>query len=868
MTIRFASGSMLSSVLMLSLACSTAAQAQSPVEIARRGKAATALLELDAGKGYATAFCVDSSGFFITNAHVIQNAGADKEFTLILHPGQEVQAEFKAQVVRQDGGLDLALLKVDVEKEFATLELATGDGISELMELIAFGYPFGKELAVDRSEYPAISINRGTITALRRKDGKLHRIQLDAEVNPGNSGGPVLDEKGKVIGVVVGGIVGTGVYNAIPVIHVEQFLARPDIEVALPELEPETLNQPATFEARVRRILPSKNQLTADLLLTTPGSQEPRRFPMEEESGVFRAEAVPAPGATARSSVEITAYFNDGTLSARMQEIDVRIGERTVRLSEIKRLSLKASTKSVLRDGSEVEGPVAGLDEAKVLLGGLPLDPEILLRAGSLTTKPRDDRVAIRYTVVIREGETEVGKVAGVLGLAGGSVGDDSVSGILPPRLTQDLITLKVPSEIKDVCVGGGGRYLALYLERIGKLAIFDVNVAEIVHYIPISGDVRFAAGLDELLIYSPSSGVIQRWDLATAKREAVAKLDVSGNVISVAMGHMSHGPLLLTTVDQPGPGRPYQPEPIVLVDVATLEKMPIGWVQTGGHGGPVHLTTSRLNVRAAANGQAFGIWRSDTSPSGLSLLEIEGSNALRHRYEHKTVGHVIPGPEGRILYTARGLYSAELRPMQEEKDPRQARAHLPATNGQFYLSWGLQFDSGSTQKPSEKRPSGVTVHMSGDPRSFATLADIPLPAQTDAYHRGSFPYDKRVHFIAEANLIVAIPDSNKELILHKFDVEEALQKSDLDYLFVDSQAPGTATKREAFLYQLRVRSRDPGLRFKLESSPPGMSISESGEIRWDVPPQFSESSVSVIVSVKDANDQECFHSFAISIRG
>ena len=460
-------------------------------------------------------------------------------------------------------------------------------------------------------------------------------------------------------------------------------------------------------------------------------------------------------------------------------------------------------------------------------------------------------------------GEMEGGEVVGVLPPRGGS-------NIVPPTLAQDRTTFKLPSEIKDVCVGGGGRYLVLYLQRANKLAIFDVNVAEIVHEIPVPGYVRFAAGLDKLIICSPSSGALQRWDLATAKQEAMAKLDLSGDVTSVAMGHESRGPLLLATRYQPRPGQPFQPfrsEPIVLVDVATLKKIPVRWAQAQG-GGPqppfFWLMNAQLNVRAAANGRAFGIWRVKTSPSGLMLLEIGGSDALRLKYEHKTVGHVIPGPDGCILYTARGLYSAELVPMQQNKVPPLVRAHLPATNGQFYLSWDTKFGA---SHPRERLLSRVTVHLLGDPRSFAELEDFPLPVEKDGFYGYKFPYEKRVHFIPEANLIVKIPHSNDQLILLKFDAEEALRKSDLDYLYVNSEAPDAATRGKTFSYPLRVRSRNPELKFNLKSSPSGMSISESGEIRWDVPPQFPVSFASVVVSVKNANGQECSHSFTISIR-
>ena len=90
------------------------------------------------------------------------------------------------------------------------------------MDVVAFGFPLAGGPAPGRDGRPSISVNAGSITALRRQEGRLKEIQLDAELNPGNSGGPVLDGHGKVIGVVRSGMVArglgrTGINQAIPV---------------------------------------------------------------------------------------------------------------------------------------------------------------------------------------------------------------------------------------------------------------------------------------------------------------------------------------------------------------------------------------------------------------------------------------------------------------------------------------------------------------------------------------------------------------------------------------------------------------------------------------------------------------------------
>jgi len=99
----------------------------------------------------------------------------------------------------------------------------------ETQAVIAFGFPFGKRLAVKDKKHPGVSVNVGRISSLRRKKGKLERIQLDVQLNPGNSGGPVLAENGKVIGVAKSAAPGSDVSFAIPVSVVRAWLRTPRV---------------------------------------------------------------------------------------------------------------------------------------------------------------------------------------------------------------------------------------------------------------------------------------------------------------------------------------------------------------------------------------------------------------------------------------------------------------------------------------------------------------------------------------------------------------------------------------------------------------------------------------------------------------
>jgi S1-C subfamily serine protease len=213
--------------------CRAADEPLSKVEIAKIGKAATALVEIKSRAAYGSAFCIHPSGLFITNEHV----AGQGDISIVLNPGLKDEKVYKAKLLRSDKEMDLALLRVEDVKDLPTLSLGVDDKLAELMEVVAVGFPFGTLLAPDRKGYPEVSINNGSITSLRRKNDVLNRIQLDAQLNPGNSGGPVLDKNAKVIGVVVAGLPGAGVNFAIPVSTLSEFLAPPDVQFQPPQAD-------------------------------------------------------------------------------------------------------------------------------------------------------------------------------------------------------------------------------------------------------------------------------------------------------------------------------------------------------------------------------------------------------------------------------------------------------------------------------------------------------------------------------------------------------------------------------------------------------------------------------------------------------
>jgi serine protease Do len=174
------------------------------------------------GVGLGSGFVIDGAGYIVTNNHVVDNAD---EVQVRLWDDRELEAE----VVGADPQTDLALLKVEVAG-LPELPLGDSDGVRVGEDVIAVGNPFGLGGTVTRGIVSAMSrdINAGPYVDF---------IQTDAAINRGNSGGPLLNMEGEVIGVNSaiyspnGGSVGVGF--AIPSNTVEMVIAelRDDGEV-------------------------------------------------------------------------------------------------------------------------------------------------------------------------------------------------------------------------------------------------------------------------------------------------------------------------------------------------------------------------------------------------------------------------------------------------------------------------------------------------------------------------------------------------------------------------------------------------------------------------------------------------------------
>jgi serine protease Do len=174
--------------------------APSVVQVVASGYTTTPAMLLARGQATGSGVIVDSEGWIVTNAHVVENArnvrvdlvqpAATGAGGSILRPRSR---RLNARVVGLDRETDVALLKVE-ERGLPALELGDSESLRQGQLVMAFGSPLGLEN----------SASLGVVSAVARQlkpDEPMIYVQTDASINPGNSGGPLVDAEGRMVGL-------------------------------------------------------------------------------------------------------------------------------------------------------------------------------------------------------------------------------------------------------------------------------------------------------------------------------------------------------------------------------------------------------------------------------------------------------------------------------------------------------------------------------------------------------------------------------------------------------------------------------------------------------------------------------------------
>ena len=216
-------------------------------------------------QGQGSGFIIDKQGHILTNNHVVEGAQS-VEVTLA------DRKTYKATVLGTDKAHDIALLQINHAPDLQPATLADSTHLMVGQRVYAIGNPFGFQG----------TMTRGIISALRSVQLPAgmkidNAIQTDASVNPGNSGGPLLNSHGEVIGITTmiagnpngGAEQSAGIGFAIPISTAKAVLddfaryghvRRPSMDVVTLEISPDLAQQiglPADYGVLIERVLPN-----------------------------------------------------------------------------------------------------------------------------------------------------------------------------------------------------------------------------------------------------------------------------------------------------------------------------------------------------------------------------------------------------------------------------------------------------------------------------------------------------------------------------------------------------------------------------------------------------------------------------------
>lgn len=415
--------------------------------------------------------------------------------------------------------------------------------------------------------------------------------------------------------------------------------------------------------------------------------------------------------------------------------------------------------------------------------------------------------------------------------------------------LKSELEELALPGVASRTCVGAGGRMVFLLIPDLKKLAVFDVEKSKITHYLSApQADSHIAAGIDKLFIASQTSGTLERYDLASFKKDVTAKLPVQGKIGSLLMGSASIGPLFICGVDG-----------MLAVDSISLTEHPFKWLHHNGESSdhsPFSFTNDTPQLRISANGRVIV---NCGSRSGLSIFRRQGYHTFMGVEAPNSGGRIqngIPSADGRVIYGDGQVFNVTgVLISKRSRDASNNGWFVPSVENAFYVSLQQLGNRNNTLE------LGLGIGIQGQDQSVINIKESNGLDGLVSYPSGRLaPFDQHIFFVPDANVLAVLPLSRDKLFLYRIDIEKQLDEAGIDYLIVVSQPPSEVVPGKEMKYQIEARAKKGKVEFILESAPDGMTLSADGLVEWPVPANFEDDEVNVIITLRDSSGQQIFH--------
>lgn len=268
-----------------------------------------------------------------TNSHVIDEFS---EVTVVFHSGTSEEKTMPATVIAQDEDLDLAILRVEHDGLPEPIPFAPAASLpAETSRVFVSGFPFGRMLNLTTGN-PELTLSQGTVSSLRRDlQGAVSTIQIDGALNPGNSGGPITNASGQVIGVATATIPGAQIGIAVPAgqlqsmmngrprslvaRQIERVSGKTTVEFTMAVFDPLNRIREATVD-----YTPQQTQSGIDKTTALP---KRIRLKVTDKKAIGKVELSGTDGTTTRYTLRAQIKRDDGSLAVLdAPEIEVAFG--------------------------------------------------------------------------------------------------------------------------------------------------------------------------------------------------------------------------------------------------------------------------------------------------------------------------------------------------------------------------------------------------------------------------------------------------------------------------------------------------------------------------------------------------------------
>ncbi|HEY8750730.1 MAG TPA: serine protease [Tepidisphaeraceae bacterium] len=405
---------------------STTAMALTP-QLVKDGERATALVKVTdgrrgGGRQIGSAFCVSRAGVFLTTA-TVADAADNGSLQLVLMVGEAEQRVVDATVIRSDREANIAVLQTEASATLTPLEMETPDQLFATMPVTAFGYPIrGGRIDADNHDLPAASVNAGRITSLQKRDGELERISFDAQLVRGQTGGPVVDDAGHVVGIVdaESNLARSAGGGAIPLGRLHGLNAGPLITMSPQSLPYETRQRMNRLTFNVVPLSKPRGAYEAELSLRSRTGGDPRLMRARMQDGACTFEFVPEISAGSVESI-VNARFGEGVISGKVKPVSFKIGSKSVALDHVRRIDRRDSGDySVALDtGEQLNGSLTGLSDVVIGLGEVTVSLDLTRASRVIVEMAQRPVGALEYSLTVRLGEEVVARESGSIPFSG-----------------------------------------------------------------------------------------------------------------------------------------------------------------------------------------------------------------------------------------------------------------------------------------------------------------------------------------------------------------------------------------------------------------------------------------------------------------